>query len=58
MKKLETQMQYESALQEMKELFDAEMDTPNGDRLELLITLVKEYEEEHYQIKEFELIGA
>ena len=58
MGRLQTESEYETALQEMDELFDAEMNTPKGDRLELLEKLVKQYQEENYQIKELELFGA
>ena len=58
MKKLETELEYEEALEEVELLFDAELNTPDGDRLELLAKLIDIYEQEHYQIKELELIGA
>ena len=41
---------YEAALREIERLFDAEPDTPEGDRLEVLVTLVEAYEAKHYDI--------
>jgi HTH-type transcriptional regulator/antitoxin HigA len=41
---------YEEALAEIERLFDAARDTPEGDRLDVLITLVEAYEAEHYPI--------
>lgn len=41
---------YESALVEIEKLFDAKKNTPEGDRLEILSTLVEAYEAKHYPI--------
>jgi HTH-type transcriptional regulator / antitoxin HigA len=41
---------YEAALSEIKDLFDAAPGTPEGDRLEVLVTLVEAYEEQHYKL--------
>ncbi len=41
---------YEEALAEIERLFDAVPGTPEGDRLDVLITLVEAYEAEHYPI--------
>ncbi len=41
---------YQAALEEIELLFDAAPDTPEGDRLEVLATLVEVYEERHYSI--------
>jgi HTH-type transcriptional regulator/antitoxin HigA len=37
-------------LAEIEQLFEAEPGTPEGDRLEILTTLVEAYEDEHYPI--------
>ncbi len=42
--------EYKNALQEIERLFEAEPETPDGDRLESLVALVEVYEDEHYQI--------
>ena len=49
-KPIKTEADYEAALAEIEQLFEAEPDTPEGDRLEVLTTLVEAYEAEHYQI--------
>ncbi len=41
---------YETALEEIDALWDAEPDTPEADRLDVLFTLVEAYEQEHYPI--------
>ena len=41
---------YEAALQEIERLFDAEPGTPEGERLEVWLTLVEAYEARHYDI--------
>ena len=47
---IKTEADYEAALEEIERLFDAAPDTPEGDRLEVLTTLVEAYEEKHYAI--------
>jgi HTH-type transcriptional regulator/antitoxin HigA len=49
-KPIKTNADYESALQEIERLFNAKPGTPDGDRLEVLSTLVEAYEDEHYSI--------
>jgi len=49
-KPIKTNSDYETALKEIERLFDAEPGTPDGDRLEVLSTLVEAYEDEHYSI--------
>ena len=41
---------YREALAEIERLFEAEPDTPDGDRLDVLTTLVEVYEQKHYTI--------
>ncbi len=41
---------YETALEEIEKLWDANPDTPEADRLDVLIMLVESYEEEHHPI--------
>jgi HTH-type transcriptional regulator / antitoxin HigA len=45
---IRTEADYEAALAEIERLFDAAPHTPEGDRLEVLATLVEAYEEQHY----------
>jgi HTH-type transcriptional regulator / antitoxin HigA len=47
---IRTEADYEAALAEIERLFDATPDTPEGDRLDVLATLVEAYEEQHYSI--------
>jgi HTH-type transcriptional regulator/antitoxin HigA len=47
---VKSEADYEAALSEIEALFDAEPNTPEGDRLEVLVTLVEAYEDQHYDI--------
>ncbi|GBF80137.1 helix-turn-helix domain-containing protein [Aphanothece sacrum] len=48
---IKTDNDYQQALQEIESLFDAELNTPSGEKLEILATLVEVYEQEHYPIE-------
>ncbi|MBX3001679.1 MAG: helix-turn-helix domain-containing protein [Caldilineaceae bacterium] len=41
---------YETALEEIQMLWEAEAGTPDADRLDVLVVLVEAYEAEHYPI--------
>jgi len=45
---IRSQADYESALKEIERLWGAKSGTPDGDRLDVLATLVDAYESEHY----------
>ncbi len=47
---IKTEADYQAALEEIERLFDAIPGTPDGDRLEVLTTLVEAYEEQHHPI--------
>ena len=47
---IRTEEDYRAALQEIEQLFDAAPNTPDGDRLDILATLVEAYEAQHYDI--------
>ena len=47
---IKTEADYEAALAKIETLFEAELGTPESDRLEVLTTLVEAYEEAHYAI--------
>ena len=49
-KPIKNEADYQSVLEEIERLFDAGPDTPEGDRLDVLTTLVEAYEEKHYSI--------
>jgi HTH-type transcriptional regulator/antitoxin HigA len=48
LKPIKTDADHEAALIEIERLRDAEEGTPDGDRLEILTTLVEAYEETHF----------
>jgi len=47
---IKTEADYHAALAEIERLFDAAPNTPAGDRLDVLTTLVEAYEDQHYRI--------
>jgi HTH-type transcriptional regulator/antitoxin HigA len=55
---IKTEADYEAALAEIEGLFGAAPDTPAGDRLDVLATLVEAYEAQHYSIPAPDPIGA
>jgi HTH-type transcriptional regulator/antitoxin HigA len=50
-KPIKNKKDYEQALQCIDELWDAKPNTPNGDKLEILVTLVEQYEEKNFKIE-------
>jgi HTH-type transcriptional regulator/antitoxin HigA len=57
-KPIKTEADYEAALHEIDHLMEAERDTPEGDRLDMLTTLVEAWEEKHHQIEDPDPIEA
>jgi len=49
-KPIKTEADYRAALKEIERIFDAAPGTRNGDRLDVLTTLVEAYEEKHFRI--------
>ena len=49
-KPIKTERDYQKALKEIEKLWDAKPNTPKGDRLDVLVTLVEAYEQKHYRI--------
>lgn len=47
---IRTEQDYETALAEIETLMTARPGTPEGDRLDILVTLVQAYEAEHHAI--------
>jgi len=47
-KPIRTEKDYELALKEVERLWGTRSGTPDGDRLDVLATLIERYEEEHY----------
>ena len=53
-----TNEDYNAALEEIEQLMDARADTPEGDRLDVLTTVVNAWEEVHFPIEEPKTGGA
>ncbi len=49
-KPIRTEQEYQEALAEIERLFEAEPGTPEGDQLDVWVTLVEAYEEKYYAI--------
>jgi len=47
---IKNETDYRATLKEVEALMSAEMDSPEGDRLDVLVTLVEAYERKHYPI--------
>ena len=50
-KPIKTEADYRTALKEVESLMTAGPDTPEGERLEVLVTLIEAYEREHYPLE-------
>jgi len=50
LKPIRSEADYEQALAEVERLWGSKSGTPNGDRLDVLATLIEAYEEKHYPI--------
>jgi HTH-type transcriptional regulator/antitoxin HigA len=55
---VKTEEDYQAALLEAEALMDAELDTPEGDRLDILVTLIERYENQHCPIDPSDPIAA
>ena len=49
-KPIKHESDYDAALAEIARLMDAEPNTPEGDRLDVLVTLVEAYEQKHWRV--------
>jgi HTH-type transcriptional regulator/antitoxin HigA len=58
LKPIRTEADYEAALEEIDRLMDALTGTPEGDRLDVLTTLVEAYEAQHHPIEAPDPIAA
>jgi HTH-type transcriptional regulator / antitoxin HigA len=47
---IKTEQDYNDSIKRIEELWGAKKDTPQGDELDLLVTLVESYEIKHYPI--------
>jgi HTH-type transcriptional regulator/antitoxin HigA len=57
-KPIKTNRDYERALAEIEQLLDAKRNTPAGDRLDVLVTLVAAWEEKHDPIEPPDAVAA
>lgn len=51
LKPIKNEADYRQALAEVERLFAAELNTPEGNKLEILVTLIEAYEEKYYPIE-------
>ena len=51
LKPIKTEKDYRAALKRLEEIFDANLDTPESDELEILGLMVDDYEIKHYKIE-------
>ncbi len=57
-KPIKTENDYNAALQEVEHLMDAQQNTQAGDKLDILVTLLEAYEEQHHPVLPPEPIEA
>lgn len=55
-KVLKTEEDYNRASLRLMELFHSTPNTPEGDELELLLVLVKDYDDKHYELPELDAL--
>ena len=55
-KVLKTEEDYNSASMRMMAIFHAEPNTSDGDELDMLIVLIKDYDDKHYQLPELDAL--
>jgi antitoxin component HigA of HigAB toxin-antitoxin module len=55
--RIETEEDYRAALREIESLMRAAPNSPEGERLDVLVTLVKAYEHQHFPL-ELEAVGS
>ena len=49
-KPIKTEFDYKEALQTVESLMNAKIGTPEGDKLDVLVTLIEAYEEKHHPV--------
>ena len=50
-KPIKTETDYKTALRKIEQLMEADLNTPDGDKLDVLTTLVEAYEEKYYPVE-------
>lgn len=58
LKPIRNESDYQAALREIEQLWDVEPGTPEGDALDVLVTLVDAYERDHYDLPAPDPIAA
>jgi HTH-type transcriptional regulator/antitoxin HigA len=58
MKPIKSERDYQRALKAIEKLMDAKSNTPKGDRLDILATLVAAWEEKHYPMEPPDAVEA
>ncbi len=48
---IKNEREYQRALKELEKVFDAKLNTPEGDTAEVLMLLIEDYEKKHYPIE-------
>ena len=54
MKQIKTEAEYQAALKEIESLMMADADTPEGEKLDVMVTLIEAYEAKHFPLLEEE----
>lgn len=57
-KPIRDEQTYNQSLKRIEELWGSEFETPNGDELDVLLTLVEVYEEKHYPMPPSDPVNA
>lgn len=57
-KVLKTEAEYNKASLRMMEIFHAQPNTAEGDELDLLLLLIKDYDEKHYHLPELDALDV
>ena len=52
MKQIKTEAEYQAALKEIESLMMADPDTPEGEKLDVMVTLIEAYEAKHFPIEQ------
>ena len=55
-KVLKTEDEYNKASMRLMEIFHSKQNTPEGDELDLLILLIKDYDDKHYHLPELDAL--
>ena len=51
MKQIKTEAEYQAALKEIESLMMADADTPEGEKLDVMVTLIEAYEAKHFPME-------